>query len=355
MANGNFGGGDGTKASPYLVEDAYDLIAIGKKTIGSSGLYFKQVANIDLSEYEDATQFPTIVLRSNSNSSNAIFEYNGAGYQLFNLTQSPINGDKNVDFGLFKCYCTSNTSSSTREDAYKYVFKNINMMNVDVSGSGGSPLLSPATSNSSIASSGYKCIFDITVENCFISGKMTGISIESCDISCLIPGKLLRYSTSHGVTLYPTVRNCTVVMQVTIISNSASKTTFGGAIGDGEFSTGGTYKLQVSSPLVINTAIHADVSVKNTASGTVSVAGLMNSSSAINLIRSYVNMSFNFINTGVGSINGYYFGKNTGYTGTCIANHEKGGLTKYTEDNLHFLNEEQMKDPSYFAQLGWWI
>lgn len=47
--NGNFGGGDGSNISPYLVEDADDLNAVRNKLGG----HYKQVADIDLSKYSN--------------------------------------------------------------------------------------------------------------------------------------------------------------------------------------------------------------------------------------------------------------------------------------------------------------
>lgn len=48
MANGQFGGGDGTKNNPYLVEDSADLKAMNDSTEE----YFKQVNDIDLNNIE---------------------------------------------------------------------------------------------------------------------------------------------------------------------------------------------------------------------------------------------------------------------------------------------------------------
>ena len=353
MANGNFGGGTGTKTSPYLVEDVNDLIAIGKKNCTSSGIYFKQIADIDLSEYTEPTQFPKIRLNNSYNQEAAIFEYDGGGYQILNLTQSQADGSSSSDFGLFQCYSSSYTLNTTRSNANNFKLKNINLVNVEVSGKGGSPILYPTRYDYS--GSGYTNPFSIELDNCFVSGKMTLNGTDEGDASCFIPGKATRYTENTGILIYPTVKNCTAVMQVNIVSTTTGKTTFGGAIGDTEhLTTTSSYHIKMSEPLVANTAIHADIHVENRSSGLVNVAGLVNGNTC-DMIKSYVNASFDFMNLGEGTINGYYFSKNAENNGTCIANHEKGGLELYSPDSLHFLTDEQMKTPSFYERLGWWI
>ena len=48
MANGNFGGGDGTSGNPYLVEDAYDLNAVRN----SLSAHYRQTQDIDLTGWD---------------------------------------------------------------------------------------------------------------------------------------------------------------------------------------------------------------------------------------------------------------------------------------------------------------
>ncbi|KMN41544.1 hypothetical protein [Lysinibacillus sp. LK3] len=48
MANGLFGGGNGTEQSPYLIEDAHDINAIRNVLAGTARKYFKLVNNIDM-------------------------------------------------------------------------------------------------------------------------------------------------------------------------------------------------------------------------------------------------------------------------------------------------------------------
>lgn len=83
MANGNFGGGDGTALNPYLVEDAHDLDAV-RNYLGDETVHFKQVANIDLSSWGnwEPIQYGT------STSDDDVFRgnYDGGGYKISNMT-----------------------------------------------------------------------------------------------------------------------------------------------------------------------------------------------------------------------------------------------------------------------------
>lgn len=86
MAGGSFGGGDGSVASPYLIEDALDLDAI--RNITTNGLYFKQTQNIDMS-----VDFPSswVPLMSGSVAGTFNARYNGDGYSIKNLKHSLFN------------------------------------------------------------------------------------------------------------------------------------------------------------------------------------------------------------------------------------------------------------------------
>lgn len=85
MANGLFGGGDGSVNNPYFVEDAQDLNSVRNY----SGKYFRQVTDIDLSSY--ANWLP---ITSDNH-------YNGNGYKIINLK---INRPTENYIGLFSSY-----------------------------------------------------------------------------------------------------------------------------------------------------------------------------------------------------------------------------------------------------------
>ena len=94
MANGSFGGGDGTASNPYLVEDAYDLDAI-RNYLGDTSVHFKQVADIDMSVITDFLPIQDGTSTSNS----GVFRgtYDGNGFSILNLS---INQQRNY-VGLF--------------------------------------------------------------------------------------------------------------------------------------------------------------------------------------------------------------------------------------------------------------
>lgn len=85
MANGNFGGGNGTELDPYLVEDRFDLLAT--EPWGPEGnmadKHYKQVADIDLSN---------VIWRSFGNIVGPYFSgvYDGNGYGIYNMTINDI-------------------------------------------------------------------------------------------------------------------------------------------------------------------------------------------------------------------------------------------------------------------------
>ena len=105
MANGNFGGGDGTELTPYLVEDAYDLNAVRNNL----SAHYKQTADIDLNIYSTGEGWIPI----GQNTIEFTGVYDGDGYNIVNLWSDSLAGYG----GLFG-----------KADGAK--FKNINLINV---------------------------------------------------------------------------------------------------------------------------------------------------------------------------------------------------------------------------------
>ena len=85
MANGNFGGGDGTLENPYLVEDALDLDAVRNDVTA----HYKQTADIDLGSFVSWIPIGEVFTGV----------YSGAGLMIKNLT---IDDDEASVIGLFK-------------------------------------------------------------------------------------------------------------------------------------------------------------------------------------------------------------------------------------------------------------
>lgn len=105
MANGNFGGGDGTELNPYLVEDAYDLNAVRNNL----SAHYKQTADIDLNVYSTGEGWIPI----GQETVEFTGVYDGDGYNIVNLWSDSLAGYG----GLFG-----------KADGAK--FKNINLINV---------------------------------------------------------------------------------------------------------------------------------------------------------------------------------------------------------------------------------
>lgn len=352
MANGRFGGGDGTANNPYLVEDMADLLAMNGVNIGTSKRYYLQNADIDLSEYTSGN-FPTIRIMLPGVSS-AGFTYDGGGYKILNLTQL-LDGSPTADFGLFEIYGNSSYSYTTRADASQVVFKNMNLINVNLRGASGSPFMKPQN-YSYTGSSGYSYQSDLKFENCFVSGKMSNTANTSTSTSCFIPGKMYRGHSNNRNYMYPTIIGCAAVMQINIQSNGSSGAlpSFGGFIGETQYAATSSYHMKIMEPAIINSCLHLDIHVENTGAATMKIAGMV-AGSCNDLSTSYVNISYDIINSGEGTTNCYYLTTDPSQTGSCIVNHEKGQLEQYAYDNLHYLTDEQMKDSSYYERLGWWI
>lgn len=354
MAGGKFGGGNGTPESPFLVEDIADLKAISGTNIeGSSAKkYYLQTADLDLSA--EGSDFQCIIIKC-GNVSSSSFCYDGGGHKILNLTQIQSDGSSSSDFGLFELYNSSSYSSTGRDFSSKFKFVNMNLINVNVTGRGGSPILKPLNFSYG-SSSNYSAMYDVTFENCFVSGKMSLTTDTKSDISCFMSGKGIRKNTNHNIWCYPTIKGCVAVMQVNISASGgpSDKVSFGGFIGDTQYDTSATGQIKMLEICVVNSALHLDIHAENTGSGIVSVAGMVNGSCS-SMTTSYVNASYDTLNTGEGVVNSYYFTPKEGQVGSCIANHEKGQLENYAYDSVHLLTDEQMKDSAYYERLGWWI
>ena len=86
----------------------------------------------------------------------------------------------------------------------------------------------------------------------------------------------------------------------------------------------------------------------------MNVYGIAPETTGLDINNTYVNCEFNNLNNSE-LVNFDYFTKLDAYSSNLIANHEKGNLTKYDYDNLHYLTDEQMKDLTYYKNLGWTI
>ena len=93
MANGNFGGGDGTELTPFLVEDAYDLNAVRNNL----SAHYKQTADIDLNVYSTGDGWIPI----GQETVEFTGVYDGDGYEIRNLWCNNLVGNNGM-FGYIK-------------------------------------------------------------------------------------------------------------------------------------------------------------------------------------------------------------------------------------------------------------
>lgn len=95
--SGQFAGGNGTKEDPYLVRDYTHLDKI-RNFLNTSDIYFRQVANIDLSRYENWIPIGGRYKTMSDNSNKFCGHYDGDGFTISNLT---IDLPDLHDIGLF--------------------------------------------------------------------------------------------------------------------------------------------------------------------------------------------------------------------------------------------------------------
>ena len=142
MANGLFGGGDGTESNPYLVEDPNDLNAVRNYLTA----HFKQTKNIDLATFGNWTPV--------GGGSESYFggTYDGADFTIANLT---INSPGRNQCGLFgEAWAWSGNKSWVR-------FTNIHLKNCSVIG---------ANEVGGLIGSASRC----EVKNCTVEGMVSG-------------------------------------------------------------------------------------------------------------------------------------------------------------------------------------
>ena len=344
MANGNFGGGTGTVDDPFLVEDAIDLRnAIDLK-------YYKQIADIDLSEYDTGEGF-TPVLLNTPNTSNARYSYDGNGYKILNLYQ---NRPSTHEVGMFKIIPIRSKFKSWN---LYFDFKNISIINANVTGKSAGVLICGSASTSDDYSNATGTRNYISVENCFVSGQVTSILNGSLTSEYYNTGVIGTIDTNSGKTYsigthYLTMTNTVAVLDVNIqISDTPNKTFNFGLLGIKKSPQQGPAMYQ----RITNSCVHANVTVDKTDdTAIVNIYGVVPENLNNDINNVYVNNSYENVGSKEG-VNFFYFTPNSEYTSNMIANHEKGNVNGIDFDNVHYLTDEQMKDLTYYKNLGWTI
>lgn len=343
MANGKFGGGTGTSVDPYLVEDDKDLRMCTKFNV-----YYKQVADIDLSEYQDGEGFTPVTIESNV--ANITYNYDGNGFKILNLYQ---NRPSTHEVGLFRIRPLRRTSGNYQ---LNFNFNNISLLNANVTGkSAGVLICGTAHVNGHYYDSGANN--HVNINNCFVSGNVTAIlsgnlTSEYYNVGVVGTIDINGPSDSAVGTHYLTMTNTVAVLDVNIqISDTPNKTFNFGLLGIKKSPQQGPAMYQ----RITNSCVHANVTVDKTDdTAIVNVYGVVPENLNNDINNVYVNNSYENVGSKEG-VNFFYFTPNSEYTSNMIANHEKGNVNGIDFDNVHYLTDEQMKDLTYYKNLGWTI
>lgn len=167
MANGTFGGGEGTEFSPYIVEDAADF----ETTLLSQDRYFKQSANIDMAGVAGLSPRGGGAIQRAT-------DYDGSGFTVSNLTI---------------------TTSNTHAGAFGYMFgsvKNVHFDNISVTnnstshGSTAGAILGRANNVyiSGVSASGVVRNNGGGPTGGFVGDAFSGSTIENCYSACEVRG-----------------------------------------------------------------------------------------------------------------------------------------------------------------------
>lgn len=341
MANGNFAGGTGTSADPYLVEDAKDL-----KACITLNKHYKQIADIDLSEYNTGTGFEPVLIQASQDGS---YTYDGNGYKILNLYQ---NRPETHEAGVFRL-------RPIKDQRYNrtltYNFENISIINANVTSKGPGILATGVGHATYNGNYGEGARTYINVNNCFISGQLTCIlsgNLNAQHYNTGVVGTLDANGAEYLSTQLISMTGVTAVLDVSIqVSNCANKTFNMGLLGIKKNMSGG----HDMYTRITNSCVHADVSVEKTDdTAVINVYGVAPEFINTDINNVYVNASFNNIGEKEG-VNFFYFTPSSDYVSNMIANHEKGQVNGIDFDNVHYLTDEQMKDLTYYKNLGWTI
>lgn len=341
MANGNFGGGTGTSDDPYLVEDAKDL-----KACITINKHYKQIADIDLSEYNTGTGFEPVLIQAASEGN---YTYDGNGYKILNLYQ---NRPETHEAGVFRL---RPIKDQRYHRVFTYNFKNISIINANVTSKGPGILATGVghTTNNSAYGEGARTYINVT--DCFVSGQLT----------CILNGNITveHYNTGVIGTLDPkgkeylstqllSMTGTTAVLDVNIqVSDCPNKIFNIGLLGIKKNISGG----HAMYTRISNSCVHAEVNVDKTDdTAIINVYGVAPEFINTDINNVYVNATFNNMGSKEG-VNFFYFTPSNEYTSNLIANHEKGKVNGIDFDNRHYLTDEQMKDLTYYKNLGWTI
>lgn len=200
MANGLFGGGNGTYQNPFIIDDAYDLIATEKYSIKRVFYYYKLSRDINLGVYPFNTGKGWRPLW------NFVGCLDGDNHTIYNLY---INRPETNYVGLFRAMEVYYNMINRKSELYDCAaaIKNLSFKNANVTGKSHVGVIVGQVSEASyINSSGYmeytKTLdgkFDYLFQNCEIDGKVSGEDYVGGAIGIIMGAHL--YTTISGNTV----------------------------------------------------------------------------------------------------------------------------------------------------------
>lgn len=151
MANGNFGGGNGTKSNPYLIDDGVDLCNVSS----FPSAYFKLTRNINLGVHPFNTEKGWNPIRNFS----GILD--GNGKKISNLYINRLTDD---NVGLF--------ANLTNDNSGILKVKNLFVENADIHAHSNVGIIAGNIENAQTSGT----VNTAFIENCKVSGKVAGYS-----------------------------------------------------------------------------------------------------------------------------------------------------------------------------------
>lgn len=203
MANGYFGGGDGSYENPYLVEDATDFQAMDGITSYNDSVtfpyaFFKQTKDISLAGFTDSIGNKLISTSRYSGTSIFYGTYNGNGFSLLDVDEQGLFNGRGCAFENVTIYCNIPSSSGwgyggiLLNDARYCYFKNCKVygyLNLTANNMwGGMGALAGDVRDCSF----YDCSADIVFHGHYVAGGLVGRSDNSYYEKCFVTG------TIHG-------------------------------------------------------------------------------------------------------------------------------------------------------------
>lgn len=235
MANGNFGGGDGSTANPYLVEDAQDLNAIRNEP----RKHYLQTKDIDLGSWGNWIPIGGSSTSSSASGTSVGFSgsFNGNSFAIKNLNchhpgknHVGLFGQTSSIATISNCYVSGNVSGGDYigglvGNAYSGARMYNCYASCNVSGNSKVGGLTGYTSNSIMSN----CYSSGNVSGDNHVGGLSGSSFSATISNCYASGNVSGNSSTGGLVGNPsncTISNCYALMNYIYRKRGSSSTTF---------------------------------------------------------------------------------------------------------------------------------